>query len=84
MSNDRSDRIPFDAAEARCYPTHKVCAIRSRCARALAAHPPGAPSGDFTLTDMDGGGTARCRGYVDVQGIRIAAQSKAKRVHPAI
>lgn len=69
----RSDRIPLPAEEPRCEPPQ--CAVRARCARAMAAIPQrGAIVGDYQ--SEPGAGTALCTGFLLVDLVRRAAMAK--------
>lgn len=69
----RSDRIPLPADEPRCEPPQ--CAVRTRCARAMAAIPQrGGIVGDYQL--QAGYGTALCTGFLLVDHVRRDAMAK--------
>lgn len=67
----RSDRVPLPATEPRCEPS-QGCAAKTKCARALAAIPRGAPLRDYTAEHASAG-TVLCDGFVEVTGLRKAA-----------
>ena len=76
----RSDRIPLPADEPRCEPPQ--CAVRTRCARAMAAIPQrGGIVGDYQ--SEPGAGTALCTGFLLVDLVRAATRWPSLRRGPA-
>lgn len=78
--SDRSDRIRLDPKQSRC--SAAVCTMRSKCARAQASIPQGAPVEDFTA-GQPGGGTAGCVGLILLADVHADAP-KPRPAKPAI
>jgi hypothetical protein len=78
MSHDRSDAIRLPADKARCEPSNP-CSMRTKCARYQASLPKhGGSMEDYTipLPVNAGGGTANCRGYINVHTLHAPLPEK--------